>query len=30
MLLMITPFAVYYYSVYSPVLDRSLSLPATA
>jgi len=30
MLLMITPFAVYYYSVYSPVLDRSLRLPATA
>jgi len=30
MLFMVTPFALYYYSVYSPVLAGSLNLPATA
>jgi hypothetical protein len=30
MLFMVTPFALYYYSVYSPVLAGPFSLPATA
>jgi protein-S-isoprenylcysteine O-methyltransferase Ste14 len=30
MLLMVTPFALYYYSVYNPLLAESLNLPATA
>ncbi len=30
MLFMVTPFALYYYSVYSPVLAGSFSIPATA
>ena len=30
MLFMVTPFALYYYSVYSPLLARSLNRPATA
>ena len=29
MLFMVTPFALYYYSVYSPLLVGSFSLPAT-
>ena len=30
MLFMVTPFALHYYSVYSPVLTGSFNLPATA
>src|SRR3989442_2742158 len=30
MLFMVTPFALYYYSVYSPLLAGPISLPATA
>src|SRR2546425_12944241 len=30
MLFMVTPFALYYYAVYSPLFARPFSLPATA